>query len=426
MTSRLTRRGAAALLLALALLAVAAAGSVSPLAQPARAATTDASSPVGDPAHPYSDPVWLPLHQSAGVSCVVTNCPGPYHGHWAIDFIASHGDPVYAAGAGVFHVGAVDRTCPTKGVTAGTWAWVDHGAGGVTRYHHLDSLVAKEGQLVTPATVIGTVGHWGQQAPCHTNYLHFEVRSERLSGPFTAIGTLNACDQTARVRYPSALGYASWDDIPKDTKRVASTGTGCMPAAWSSTPTRPSVVVQRGSHAITLTPSARPAGTDAVRVRLEHYHPSLKKYLVEKYRTIPASQRATTFGGLTDGHTYRLTASYHNAAGWSAWASTKTAVPASVPQVPRYRFRYSSATSMSFGWYRSTSPGTAAATYQVARRCLSSGHYGRWVYTTVPTPAISYLWRNQRHNLTCQGTVRAHNSVGWSGWSGRYVLHTTS
>ncbi|GAA4355770.1 peptidoglycan DD-metalloendopeptidase family protein [Angustibacter luteus] len=383
-------------------------------------AATSAAAPSA--LHPYSDPTVFPLRKPASVSCVLSNCPGPYHGHWAIDFGGTKGDPVHAAGAGVFHVGAIDRSCPDAGVTAGTWAWVDHGAAGVTRYNHLDSIVAKDGALVTPDTVIGTMGNWGNTKPCRVSYLHLEFRAERLSGPFRPIPSMNACLSGVPVAFPSEFGYSSWNSIPVDQVHTPAVTSDCL--APAATPNRPTLSAQRGSRSVLVVPSARPAGVGLVRIKAEMYHPSLHAYTLLKYRDLPPTQRATTFGGLLDGRTYRFSAAYHNASGWSAWSTTHSAIPASVPTTPRYRGLSASSTTVSHLWYRSTSLGTSAATYQAARRCTVGGTLRPWSYATVPTPAISYQWRNLPRGTVCQVTVRAHNPVGWSGWSPRHSIRT--
>ena len=131
-----------------------------------------ADSVAPDPEHPFSDPVWWPLRDPARVSCAKTNCEGPYHGYDAIDFIGELGAPVHAAGAGILHIGGVSAGCGSVDGHAGTWVWVDHGPAGSTRYYHLDTITASEGDYVTPATQIGTMGHSGDAAPCTTNYLH--------------------------------------------------------------------------------------------------------------------------------------------------------------------------------------------------------------------------------------------------------------
>jgi len=166
-------------LVTLALVAVLSAAPGTPTALAAPAAWAPAA------AQPFSDPLWYPLREPARVSCTLSNpgtpaypagCGG-YHGYWAMDLLGDYGDPVHAAGAGVFHIGARgDDTCHSSGTTdaPGTWAWVDHGGGVVTKYNHLAAITAAEGQLVTPATRIGTMGREEVQ-PCAANHLHFEV-----------------------------------------------------------------------------------------------------------------------------------------------------------------------------------------------------------------------------------------------------------
>src|SRR4051794_16156784 len=86
-------------------------------------------------ARPFSAPLWLPLRKPARVSCTYQNCPGPYHDYWAVDLLGQRGDPIYAAGAGVFHIGAIDFSCrQSTSEAAGAWVWIDHGGGLVTKY----------------------------------------------------------------------------------------------------------------------------------------------------------------------------------------------------------------------------------------------------------------------------------------------------
>jgi hypothetical protein len=64
---------------------------------------TAAAAPVAVAAVPsavFGMPAWLPMRVPARVNCVRTNCPGPYHGDWAIDFIDTERstlEPLYAA-----------------------------------------------------------------------------------------------------------------------------------------------------------------------------------------------------------------------------------------------------------------------------------------------------------------------------------------
>jgi len=55
------------------------------------------------PSAEFGMPVWSPMRAPARVNCVRTNCPGPYHGGWAIDFIDTDRttlEPLYAVGPG--------------------------------------------------------------------------------------------------------------------------------------------------------------------------------------------------------------------------------------------------------------------------------------------------------------------------------------
>jgi hypothetical protein len=290
------------------------------------AATT--SSAVGDPAHPYSDPVWFPLHGGVTVGCVFSNCAGPYHGYWAIDFGGQLDDPIYAPGAGVFHIGTIDNTCPVSGSKPGTWVWIDHGPYGVTIFEHLNRVLATTGQLVTPATQIGSMGRNGNTYPCHAVYTHIEFRSQRLAGTRLPIPTMSACLSGGQQPFPSALGYSSWNSIPNMKVTTPNTATTCMPAAWNQTPNQPYFNVIRGPKQLTIYASARPAGTDRWRVRVEMYHPSLKRYGMPVYYDYLPATASTRLTGLSSGYNYRLTISFHNASGWSRWAYNRVVVPA--------------------------------------------------------------------------------------------------
>jgi len=214
---------------------------------PAGAAATATAADPPDAAHPYSDPVWSPLRTPARVNCVRTNCAGPYHGYWAIDFIGNLGDPLYAAGAGIFHIGGINRTCAVNRATAATWVWIDHGAGRTTRYQHLDTVLPREGQLVTPMTKIGTMGHSGYKCSnSPPNYLHMEYRIQGATGPRVAPRAMTTClSNGPRVSMPSrgllmgtlsglrtSKSYPTWNDVP------ANPNPGCVSSnASAASPT---------------------------------------------------------------------------------------------------------------------------------------------------------------------------------------------
>ena len=94
----------------------------------------------------------------------------PIHGrakkHSGVDFSAKPGTPVYAAGSGI-----VSKAEYKGGY--GRVVYIDHGAGFVTRYAHLSSMVVKEGDQVASGMRIGGVGRSGRATGPH---LHFELR----------------------------------------------------------------------------------------------------------------------------------------------------------------------------------------------------------------------------------------------------------
>ena len=91
--------------------------------------------------------------------------------HNGLDLIASAGEPVYAAAAGVVK----DVIRSKKGL--GNVVVIDHGNGYVTRYAHLADIVVPEGRRVKRGTKIGNVGVSGNSFAPH---LHYEVIRDTL------------------------------------------------------------------------------------------------------------------------------------------------------------------------------------------------------------------------------------------------------
>ena len=297
-------------------------------------------------AHPYSDPIWSPLRTPARVNCVRTNCPGPYHGFWAIDFIDTDNstfDPIFAAGAGIFHVGAVmgkDTCSPTGRANSGTWVWIDHGGSRTTMYTHLYQVLAREGQLVTPATMIGRMGHNGNRAPCRANYLHMEYRVGGVTGTRVPPGIMLACVGSGRVSMPSqGLGtsYAQWDLVPTNqnprTGRKPNVFTplstnACLASSrGAATPVRPIVTGRRGAASATISWGVVPAGVDHTLVTIDRWLPSLRRWSKPISRTVAGRASTTRFTGLLSGKLYRLRATSHNGAGYSAWSAYVRVTP---------------------------------------------------------------------------------------------------
>lgn len=430
------RRSTRRRLVLLVLAVLPAAAGASPVGAAPSAAATAAPPSV---AHPFSDPLWFPLREPARVSCTHSNpgtvaypdgCGG-YHGYWAMDLLGSYGDPIHAAGAGIFHVGAVgDNGCHPSGTTdaPGTWVWVDHGGGIVTKYNHLAAVTATEGQLVTPATQIGTMGH-EEVEPCAADYLHFEVRAGGIAGQRVDPGPLWACEGTTRRTYPTAWGFSSWNDIPKATQWTPALGNTCLPAS-AGTPVSPAPLWSaRGDGAVrvawTTPSSSRPI--DRYTVSREVWGPSVGRWHSMDYRDVPATRTSTTFRGLDNGVTYRFRVLAHNEHGNSAWTSYVKGMPAAPPLAPGTdRNLVAGSTYVRFGWYGAVQRGAPVTSYTVGIRHWTGSAWSAWSFVDLPLAAgLTYRWDGLRRNTTYQVTVRAHSDVGSSPWGTYRKLLTT-
>lgn len=95
--------------------------------------------------------------------------------HRAVDIAAPLGAPVTAADRGV----VIRAGWNNQGY--GRFVIVDHKIDYLTLYAHLDTIFVKEGDIVAPGQVLGTVGSTGNASGPH---LHFEIRDfGRLINP---------------------------------------------------------------------------------------------------------------------------------------------------------------------------------------------------------------------------------------------------
>ncbi len=85
--------------------------------------------------------------------------------HLGIDIRASYGTPIKAARGGVVTTSAYNSSY-------GNYVVVSHGNGDSTRYAHMSSRAAQEGQTVSQGQILGYVGSTGNSTG---NHLHFEV-----------------------------------------------------------------------------------------------------------------------------------------------------------------------------------------------------------------------------------------------------------
>lgn len=395
--------------------AAAAPAALAPVAAPtAPAAVAAPRSEVGQ----FSDPVWFPLRRPAGVHCVRTNCPGPYHGHWAIDLLGEMGDPIFAAGAGRAYIGAISPECSLTNPRAGTWIWIDHGGGIVSRYFHLDDVRITNGQWVTPATRIGSMGRSGAKAPCLEGaYLHFEIRRGSLSGSTTYIPPMTACSGGESISYPSALGYEEWDDIPVTPRLTTGThDSSCVPSTFIS-PAPPQPTVSIGDGTLDVSTDATGQGVNGLALLVEVWRPSANRFAPLGYRYENGSQMVSSWTGLLNGREHRVQVAARNSNGWGPWSSPTVVVPGRAPDPPRVpRSLTWSRSRISLGWYRSVRAGFEITGYDVAISRRTRYSWTPWTAITVPNQS-SHKFLGLQAGTTYRFRVRALSEAGPSGWS---------
>ena len=404
-------------------LGVSVLGGVTAPALPPAAAAPALTAPTA--AHPYSDPSWFPLRAPARVGCAKSGCGTPAdHGYFAIDLLGNQGDPVHAAGAGIAHVGGNSGACQTSNETSGgRWIWIDHGGGVVSRYHHLDSILVTEGQRVTPATRIGTMGHSGDVPPCTTNYLHFEVRHGGVNGERVDFGTLRSCAASSPVQLPQVLGASGWNDPALHPAKRFTTpllDSRCVTEDWSASPSSPRPVVRRSAAAVTVSVT-RPAGTSSWAAELQIWRPSLSAWRPVTTTFVESSSSVRLEAGET-GRRYRVRTAAHAGQAWSAWSGYQEAV--GTPAAPPLRYlqwkKKSSKTKsyLHFGWSRPDAVGGAVRSYTVVRRCGSSASsLGAWKSSTTPVRTAYKNLRGLKRAKVCEVKVRAVNAAGAGAWS---------
>ncbi|WAX57067.1 peptidoglycan DD-metalloendopeptidase family protein [Jatrophihabitans cynanchi] len=418
--------------------------------------------------HPYSDPVWFPLHVPVRVGCIgdhvnnngpstgTNNCAGDHRGYFAMNFnITDPANPhpyVYAAGAGiVIQATRASSACvPTGGRTGGgSEVVIDHGGGIVSVYQHLYSVSVRVGSAVAPRTAIGRAGSTG--APCQRtvkSYLDFQVHrngGQYLTATSTAINTLRGCAGGSAVNWPAALGRsvyaqamgsplpARWVDVPYLTLLNTPSGRSCLPAGTPATPGR--MAAPRTSRATTSAGLAwTPVrGANRYEAQIEIWRPSTHSwdapcspYITSScsvgYYPIAGSASRYTLRGLLAGRSYRVRLSAHTAAGWSIASSWRSLIPR--PSAPVYHRLRGYAHHVVLIWTAPSLHGTKLSGYQVAISRKTRSGWTRWSYTTTGrTP--SHTWTHTRAGARYRVTVRARTNTGVYGpWMARHYRTT--
>ncbi|MFN8125162.1 MAG: peptidoglycan DD-metalloendopeptidase family protein [Candidatus Nanopelagicales bacterium] len=413
------RRIVAAPLLACALLAGLLSGLTTTVAPEARAA-------VRDPL--FSSPVYLPLRSMNEISCVRHNCIQSdgdfYHGDWSVDFLGDYGDPIYAAGYGVAYVGAQESGCrESKEERRGTWVWIDHGGGEITRYYHLGSVAVSDGQRVTPDTKLGTMGSTGARPPCKVPYLHFERRITNLESQRYEPPTMWACRKGIPVGYPEAWGYNTWDVPIFDTNklRLGSDGTDCLkrpdrtgaPGLGTTTPTN----ATNGIAVTWIPPVTNPDLVRSYRVSVSLWHPRTRDWSDAWYYTVAGGEQAFTIPKLSYRRTYRVKVAAKDSAGYSPWSDNRDVVVADPPESPPFVKVESTRRTVRAVWRFPGNGGNRITGYEavISRK-------NRPVFETRISPKNREVtWTGLRPHTRYRVSVVAKNLVGSSEPSVRKV-----
>jgi hypothetical protein len=370
MTRARTRWITSLLGLALGVSTLVAAGGA-----PAAAAATT----VADRAHPFSDPVWFPIHAPVRAGCIGSSasnngprtgsnpCSHDHAGYWAMNISIPWKLPggrlnpqphpaVYAAGAGVVIRSARGHAACVRGggaVTPGNEVWIAHGGGIISVYQHLLAVNVVVGALVTQRTVIGTVGATGAsctaQGTPQVAYLDFQVRHNggRYAENAITLPSMLGCAGTStkavivpaavpRSMYVMPAGQHLPATLPKTWIQVpfgaginfASTDWNCVPANGHAAAS-PATGVRLTASGTTrvLSWSAAP-GANRYAVQLQvlrngSWIAPCSSYTTsgcnDGYYTLPVTSTPhLTLSGITGRVTYRVRPSVHNGVGWSA------------------------------------------------------------------------------------------------------------
>ncbi|MEO8888935.1 MAG: peptidoglycan DD-metalloendopeptidase family protein, partial [Jatrophihabitantaceae bacterium] len=341
--------------------------------------TASAAGPGPDRAHPFSDPVWFPIHAPVRAGCIgsassnngprsgFNGCAHDHVGYFAMNIsipwklpgniVNPHPHPpVYAAGAGVV-VSVITGFAPCLSHGApeqsGNQVWIAHGGGVISVYQHLLSVTVRDGALVTPRTVIGTAGSTGVDCVSGgqpaTAYLDFQVRHNGGQGVARSvtISALRACSGTSnravavpasvprsmyvmpRGQYlPTALPR-SWVQVPSGAGiQFAPSDWNCVPSSGYGTPgAATGLRVSRSGTARTLhwsaVPGANGYGAQLELLRAGTWVPPCPAYQVRGctvgyYTLATTATPHLTLTGVSGHVTYRVRVSVHNPVGYSA------------------------------------------------------------------------------------------------------------
>lgn len=249
-------------------------------------------------------------------------------------------------------------------------------------------------------------------------------------------GQLYACTSNGRVQVPAIWGGKSWDDKvvhPKPRRMTPAASSTCINSTWTGSPRTPVATARPGSTSATLSWAKPPAGTNAVSVLIQMYHPSSGSYGSSAWKRISGAPTSSTVGGLLKGRTYRMMVAFHNTGGWSKYSSSAKVIPgtaapvaATVPAAPRAPLflTWPRADYLHYGWYVPASNGSSLTKYTTEFRCRAgTAAYKAWVRSSRSTKRHYANLGNVSAYNTCQVKVRAENGKGAGPWSVISTIH---
>ena len=314
--------------------------------------------------HPFSQPIWFPIHTPIRIGCVGSStnnnggpCNADHPGYFAINFSVPKYLPnnqlnptlnphIFSAGAGVVIKVVTGQGCNTgSSVLPGNVVYVNHGGGTVAVYQHLNYVHVHVGDYVSQLTWLGDMGSSG--APCVNGkpapaYMDFQIRkwggtaalTNDISFLLGCVGTTTTAEQwpakltadqyyvsappnplpTSWLKVPFGIGIAtnpSWNCVAKTG------GAGSLNQMTGTKMTRSSSTVHTFSWPLVT-------GAKAYSIELQ-----LKKGSTWTVPCSPFVTKGCTYGfiqlGATTNHyvingagPYRARISDYNGVGWSA------------------------------------------------------------------------------------------------------------
>jgi len=352
-------------LLALVAGLVGASGSSNATAAPVRPATIW---PGANYYHPYSAPIWFPLHSPVRANCIGSStannssahCSHDHVGYYAMNLSVPLYNPdntranpnpyVFSAGAGIVTKVVTGQTCnrTSSSVLPGNVVYVSHGGGVVAVYQHLYSVAVGVGDYVSQKTLLGKVGATG--APCVNgvpapSYLDFQVRkwggyatlTNNVPTSIGCIGTTTTAETWPKtltrdqyyVSNPPTPLPAVWTQVPWGIGIAVNPSWNCIPnTGGSNSPNKITTEKMTRTSATVHTVSwVAVPGATAYSVEVQVEKGSTWTYPCSPFATPGCTygfyqlNASTTHLVINGAGPYRARVEAYNGVGWSAASS---------------------------------------------------------------------------------------------------------